>query len=137
MGYTHYWDHSPIAAAKWEKFTKWFSALVMEDEIPPLTRDEDYPMPPMIDKEHLLFNGVGEDGHETFYFDRNDRKKGTDFEFCKTAYKPYDIVVVACLAYLAHFCGVNVRSDGGMDDWSAGVALANRVSDVTIPNPLG
>ena len=73
----------------------------------------------------LNFNGKGEAGHETFimreHYNQNDRSS-----FCKTARKPYDILVTACLAVLAYRLGdaVSVYSDGDARDWEAGVSLA-------------
>ena len=52
--------------------------------------------------------------HETFIL---KRKKCN--EFCKTARKPYDLMVQACLIlFLAHFPDdAQVSSDGDSDDW--------------------
>jgi hypothetical protein len=49
-------------------------------------------------------------------------KKG--WAFCKTAYKPYDKVVVACLCYLADAGVLTASSDGGPEDWTDGLELA-------------
>jgi hypothetical protein len=57
-------------------------------------------------------------GHETFVIERKARpqeghRKDEDtlFSFCKTARKPYDLMVQACLILYKH-------SDGEMDDWT-------------------
>ena len=72
----------------------------------------------------IRFNGKGEEGHETFMLTPDSQ----EFNFCKTAQKPYDIVVVAILCLLAHHTsGVTVSSDGGISDWTDGLALAQRV----------
>jgi len=62
-------------------------------------------------KKIIAFNGVGEDGVETFYLD-NKVKAG--FNFCKTYEKPYDPVVVGCLLLLKGemMDDVSVSSDG-------------------------
>jgi hypothetical protein len=61
-------------------------------------------------------------------------KKGTDreneiFEFCKTAYKPYDAVVTAVLIRAKEIYGtvVEIYSDGNWDEWRAGRDLYERV----------
>lgn len=93
---------------------------------------------PQANLEGVIFNGMdfstikgisGEDeSHETLYIPRvfkpqewNKPEKGLYFEFCKTARKPYDLVVVAVLIALKkHFPTVKISSDGGSDDWKAG-----------------
>jgi hypothetical protein len=52
--------------------------------------------PAEISRDGLRFNGIGEDGYETFVV-AND---GSGFNFCKTANKHYDIVVCECLLVL-------------------------------------
>lgn len=79
-------------------------------------------------------NGSRENGHETFtlrerlsdYFKRDGRPS----DFCKTAQKPYDIVVVACLCVLSHRLGdtIAVNSDGDSIDWILGLELARRIT---------
>jgi hypothetical protein len=58
--------------------------------------------------------------------------------FCKTARKPYDKAVVACLAILKYHLkdGIKVLSDGRGEDWSGGVQLARRVLNKAITNPI-
>lgn len=67
----------------------------------------------------ICFNGderQGHDlGHETFYLSR----EGQGFNFCKTARKPYDWLVMACIL-LAHKHCPNCwafASDGNAADW--------------------
>lgn len=56
--------------------------------------------------ESIFFNG----DYETFYVQRT---AGLDFGFCKTARKPYDRYVVACLLILAdEIEDFNWSSDG-------------------------
>lgn len=55
-------------------------------------------------------------GHETFSIYR--KCKGDD-GFCKTARKPYDLMVTACLLlYKYYFPTVTISTDGTEDDWS-------------------
>jgi hypothetical protein len=76
----------------------------------------------------------GRCSHETFAIDRlyesmgewdNANEHGQYGEFCKTAYRPYDIAVTACLLMLARRFGdsVTVSSDGGETHWREGQQL--------------
>jgi hypothetical protein len=49
--------------------------------------------------------------------------------FCKTAYKPYDICVTACLIVLKHYFGaqVAISSDGEAQDWDDARRLCQHV----------
>ena len=73
----------------------------------------------------IRFNGVGEDGHETFYLSPDESGWG----FCKTARKPYDIVVVAILSMLDEYLGDKFewRSDGDNEDHLTGKRLYQSV----------
>jgi hypothetical protein len=85
----------------------------------------------------LKFNGTGELSHEDFsareHFKQNLESRPYSvqdgFNFCKTARKPYDKVVVACLIVLKHYLGaqIEVSSDGESSDWVAGLQLAQRL----------
>lgn len=93
--------------------------------------------------DKVIFNGQGNDSYETFLFEPYGNNPspsggGKDFSFCKTACKPYDIVVVACLAIAAENLGegIEVSSDGNRSDWVEGVALASRVLSRDVPNPI-
>jgi len=74
-----------------------------------------------ISDEVVRFNGVGEDSHETFYWSINS----DGFDFCKTARKPYDAVVTACLIHLKDVYGdlVDIGSDGSWSEWTLGARL--------------
>lgn len=55
-------------------------------------------------------------GHETFSLTRKYINEST---FCKTARKPYDLMVTACLLlYKYYFNSVTIKTDGTEDDWS-------------------
>jgi hypothetical protein len=73
-------------------------------------------------------NGSKEDGHETFVL-REHLSQNESFNFCKTARKPYDKVVTACLIALSYRLGglVEVSSDGDAADWQDGLKLAQKV----------
>ena len=77
----------------------------------------------------ISFNGVKEEGHDDFEL-REHFKQNEPFNFCKTAQKEYDIVVVAALIILKHRLGANVdvSSDGEWADWVEGLELAKKVT---------
>ena len=55
-------------------------------------------------------------GHETFILKR--KYSEGDWTFCKTARKPYDLMVKACLIlYKYYFSDVQISSDGDEEDW--------------------
>lgn len=90
---------------------------------------------PVLKANLISLNGVDEDSHETLYIDRvfgdsyrQKDEKGFLFNFCKTATKPYDVVVTAILACFKNHFGWSVRlsSDGEKSDWQAGIDLCKK-----------
>jgi hypothetical protein len=78
-------------------------------------------------------NGKGDLGHEDFVL-REHYSQNDSFNFCKTAQKPYDAVVVACLIILDFYGLFRVSSDGSPHDWLDGLELARkRLKSVSIP----
>ena len=82
-----------------------------------------------INGDASAFSSEGRDlAHETFYWagiptQSEWRKDEPDFfEFCKTAYKPYDAVVTAILIRAKSIYGscVSISSDGEWSEWQAG-----------------
>lgn len=125
MGYTHYWTiNTPLPADKFAEYAKGVENLarIAKGEGLELT-DEAY------STEVICFNGKGEDAHETFFIDPADM----GFQFCKTARKPYDYLVVASLILAKQIFGkaITISSDGdwftewneGKELWRMGVAL--------------
>lgn len=118
MGYTHYWTKSRnFTDAEWLDIMK-ASAEIMSAAINkhsiPLAFEYDKPTEkPLVSTEVIRFNGIDEDGHETFYFD----VCANDFEFCKTARKDYDAPVAAILNYVKHRVPeFSWRSDGWLSE---------------------
>lgn len=83
-------------------------------------------------------NGLGDGSYETFVIEqeipqgdgRHQAEDGTRlrFECCKTAYRPYDLAVTACLIALKHhFPVVVIRTDGQEKDWLDGKILCNNL----------
>ena len=82
----------------------------------------------------VSFNGYGAESHETFYWSAD----ASGFNFCKTAYKPYDAVVTACLIHLKDVYGeaVSIGSDGDWSEWSDGARLYRNATGLTAENPM-
>lgn len=122
MGYTHHYGpkaETPIA--DWNRALKTIRAAVKNSEVP-LCRIYNDRRRPSLCRDHILFNGSGVDGHETFALLR--KKQG--WSFCKTARKPYDILVCVALLALHAECGLSVSSDGSPQDWEAARTLYNK-----------
>ena len=96
--------------------------------------------PPLVTNQEVRFNGKGEDGHETFHFQRETRiadyqeDKKSAFSFCKTAQKPYDKYVVACLiiAKIIFEKNIKISSDGEIKDWQEGKEMVEKVMNSTV-----
>lgn len=128
MGYTHYWKDVKIDNLNNvnEKF-KLFKRLIKKKykhvytagnkystKLLIIQREYNIDLPIELTEEYCIFNGKDGLGHETFYIDNN-----INFNFCKTARKPYDFSVTAYLMLLADddsFTG-KVSTDGNTDDW--------------------
>jgi len=77
---------------------------------------------PIINTKEIYFNGDSSKDldHETFYFPFNG--KPFDFEFCKTARKPYDFMVcITLLSLRNNVTGFSFSSDGDQEDWEPAV----------------
>lgn len=98
MGYTHYWrlrdSEDAIRKQYLEALPRIRKIVATYRDI--LQRDYDDTAEPEVSEEMIWFNGIDEDGHETFVF-----KPGVvEFAFCKTARKEYDLPVCLCLLVL-------------------------------------
>lgn len=91
---------------------------------------------PTITDTEIIFNGLGEESHETFVLqqklDKDDfhtKEKGFYFNFTKTARKPYDIAVTACLVIAKHYLEdqIIVTSDGDMEEWRPAMTLCQDI----------
>lgn len=139
MGYTHYWkiNAAKITTSKTNtlKYAKALQdiAKIVETKKSILANGVSDKGSKPETANGISLNGRGDDGHETFALGQSPVD---GFDFCKTAQKPYDVVVVACLARLAEVPGVIVSSDGGPGDWDEGVALASKVLKRKVKNPI-
>jgi len=113
MGYTHYWSFGKGSDKDEEGFNKALPIIrdICNRHKDIIVRESDEDLPPDINEEYhfIRFNGIEDDGHETFLFELTSG----DFNFCKTARKPYDLPVCECLIVLAaHIPSVTISSDG-------------------------
>ncbi len=88
---------------------------------------------PVFDSEQIWFNGDAEQDldHETFALTITPQT----FNFCKTARKPYDLLVCASLLLYWHFFkehGVTISSDGDLEDWQPAIDLVKKVTGLHI-----
>lgn len=123
MGYTHYWKlpNAEIEVDKWNSFVKDFKEI-LPNFVGLLDTKGDQKL--QVDSETIYLNGIGEEQHETFSI---NRVGASDFEFCKTARKPYDIAVCSALIIAKRHFGdaIEVSSDGDNADseWLVAKAL--------------
>lgn len=105
MGYTHYWV---LDAYLTDEAIRDIQEIVKchKDILQLEFNDSNYPI---VNRDLIQLNGIGNDGYETFLLEPFNRG------FCKTARKPYDIVVCEVLLVLKHHYGNNIfelDSDG-------------------------
>lgn len=132
MGYTHYWNLArTITIEEMAQIAKDAEAIILASELP--IGSWDGSGAPELTDRRVSFNGLGENAHETFALDRIK----TGFRFCKTARKPYDVVVTATLLAAKDILKgtIALSSDGDTVDWIAGRALAERATGRTL-NPF-
>jgi hypothetical protein len=146
MGYTHYWTFKPIpkgkakqVEAKYQRAIKECSTVVRSYSKANggLSGFTAHCKPGLYGG--LQVNGSKDEGHEEFslreHYNQNFEKcnprmlecSENSFHFCKTARKPYDKVVVACLLILKRHLGdlIEVSSDGDCCDWWSGQIIAD------------
>jgi hypothetical protein len=140
MGYTHYWDLKKTTENTREQVKTALTEVAnLFDKLPKHSNSaggfyEDEPLrlrggvgdgKMHIDHECVIFNGDAKQSlnHETFYFDITNL---TEFNFCKTARKPYDFAVcVALLAMANHIEHFEFSSDGTLADWKPAIDFYN------------
>ena len=136
MGYTHYWyrksdANSANQYAELRMDTSRIITTAIQQGI--VMRGPFGTGQPEFSEERFAFNGDSNEDlyHETFAWRREVRMRehemedGEAFDFCKTAYKPYDAVVTAVLIRAKEIYGNGVRlvSDGEWEDWEPGRSL--------------
>jgi hypothetical protein len=120
MGYTHYWTlKEPISADAFAKLQEGIKAIIETANEAGISISNEST------DGTIAFNGAGRDAHETFVIQVGDK----EFNFCKTAEKPYDAVVCASLILLKKELGaeVEISSDGQWHRWQGGQLLYETV----------
>lgn len=115
MGYTRYWirTNEPIT----EEFIEEVNKILRDCARKGIAiRNYDGNGKPTVSLERIAFNGNGKEGldHESFVIDNNE----SDFEFCKTARKPYDYAVRRVLHVAKKY---NLVKDVGSDGANNGI----------------
>ena len=137
MGYTHYWtvDRS-LTDDEMAALGADVKAIVAASSVPVAgwdgTGSPEYGTDDPDDARYvprIALNGVGSDAHESFVISQHH-----GWTFCKTAAKPYDVIVTASLLALRDRLGdaVHLSSDGDVPDWAPGRLLA----EVTLGRPI-
>lgn len=119
MGYTHYWSatSTPVPPEAFGRLALDCTRVIFPGCGVALgdMRGEGEPE---ITEGVIRFNGSKElnQDYETFELPSTALK---EFDFCKTQYRPYDIVVCTVLLRAQHHYGkaIKVESDGDRDDW--------------------
>lgn len=103
MGFTRYWTFNSLDEEKFKEFSSICEVLIHNMSI---TLDDI-----VVSNTQVKFNGKDIYAHETFDF-RIDK---VGFNFCKTAFKPYDDVVCACLYVAKLIFGNDIEIDQDYD----------------------
>ncbi len=121
MGYSHYWSYDPTHP-DWQPGCARLvldAKRIIQAAGVPLWRELDEPgTTPELAEGWVRFNGTGDAGHLASY-----RRRGFWWSFCKTARKPYDLVVCAILlrAHQHMPTCVAIGSDGSWEaEWQFG-----------------
>lgn len=127
MGYTHYWEQkSSFDPYTWEGIRNDFAKAVKSTGVKIADWTGTKGSFALVSDNEITFNGVEPDDHETF---RLQRAPESNTGFCKTARKPYDLLV--CLTLLIAYdrapdC-IEITSDGSYDDWEKSVVMFLRL----------
>ena len=135
MGYTHYFTQKgECTPVRWRRIQEDFMRCVQVCDVP-IALEFDEAKPPEISSKRIWFNGRGDDGHETMVLTRD----GEGFAFCKTAQKPYDVLVVALLLLAHRFArhAWEISSDGDPEDWLEAQSLVLEACGYTVFLPAG
>lgn len=147
MGYTHYFTQTQtVDIPLWQNFGQHLTLLYRHYQANPISAKQicggyldevivlcdgggELTLTPetlFLDEDTLCFNGEAsrELDHETFVIHRqmpdgHGRSDTGYWDFCKTAYKPYDVFVTAALLLLHNLCTgcFSVGSDGDAHEW--------------------
>lgn len=110
MGYTHYWTIKKNQIVVGTKETMIANMQKVVDKYNTIIQlENDIVEPAHVSSKAIRFNGIGDDGHETFLLEFTESS-----DFCKTARKPYDQPVCEILLIAKYHYGKNMElsSDG-------------------------
>ena len=118
MGYTHYYNiQDPSQPLRGSEIAQDIQNIILASEIPIGDGSDDRDSEPILEHDLVRLNGIGDEAHETlcyppdFEWNREfHRPESEGFSFCKTARKPYDVVVCAALLAIKHHQGTTWRS---------------------------
>lgn len=137
MGYSHYYyQRGEVPTVTWSVIQHQISTLIagynQEAGYRRVVEEFNLPNnPPVINADVIRFNGADDNGYETFVLSRvpyrsqwDEDKEGV-FNAIKTACRPYDVVVMACILLMRHLSPYYFRfsSDGDQKDWEPARAL--------------
>jgi len=127
MGHTHYWSVKnqldSDSFGKAQKDCKTICDILKNKHDIHIQAEYNDDDPPLFGDNLIKFNGMGDDGCETFFISLYE----TGYSFCKTARQYYDLAVQCCLLILHHYFQENfvISSDGNKKDWNKAVNLVN------------
>ena len=144
MGYTHYYNIQDITKPLMtSEIAQDIENIIMASEMPLGDGSDEPGSQPILEHDLVQVNGIGDEGHETLCYPPDfewNRKfhqpESLGSDFCKTARKPYDVVVCAALLAIKHHQGDNVEihSDGKFDDeWQPAYRLYRRATGRELP----
>jgi hypothetical protein len=123
MGYSHYFNRPEKLAQKtFNNLRDEVEEIIKKSNVAIVGSMGERGTKPTLTNELISFNGSGSYSHETLHIPRvivegedfYTKENNLAFQFCKTAEKPYDKVVVEVLkAFKRHFPKVILSSDGG------------------------
>ena len=148
MGYTHYYRLNPKGnEAQYQQAKALIVKIIENSPVPLGDGGGDNPITKENYSKEIWINGLGKNSHETFYLPEKlselrhpsyaEDKTEFVFNFTKTARKPYDVVVTACLTVLKFYLrkDAEISGDGGEEGFEDGMKLAERILGMPFPNP--
>jgi hypothetical protein len=148
MGYTHYWEYNPEKIECTEtlrrKFKsasgqiKKFAKFIERQDLFKIRGGFGHGKP-VFNESEIWFNGdaSADLDHETFAIRWHESSKTNPCDwFCKTAHKPYDLLVCFALLTLVEKFGRSVfsfSSDGDSEDWKEAINLYETFTGKTAP----
>jgi hypothetical protein len=124
MGYSHYFKNKPaFTDSQWAALTDDVKKLIKNSNVPLGDANGEIGTKPVFNSRHIMFNGIGDDSHETAVV----CKGASEFEFCKTAHKPYDSVVVEFYKLIRKYAPSTIlNSDGGDEVFGGQKIVVNK-----------